>query len=120
MSESRRSKTAVDAGVVGVISDCAVREEFELDGRMIVLLDPDDYLRDPDYSKERRRGENALRNLRAYSPSGELLWEAEFPEPVDYYYKIVSRAPLVALSFSSYRCRIDPESGRIEEAEFLK
>lgn len=100
--------------------DYAVRDRFELDGRIIVLLDPDDYLGDPGYPKERRRGDDALRNLRAYSASGELLWEAEFPEPADYYYKIVSRDPLVALSFSSYRCRLDPATGRIVEAEFVK
>lgn len=100
--------------------DHAIREAFELDGRVIVLIDPDDYLADPGYEQARRRGDESLRNLRAYSASGELLWEAEFPEAADYYYRIVSRQPLVALSFSSYRCRIDPASGRIAEAEFIK
>jgi hypothetical protein len=97
-----------------------VREAFELDGRLIVLLDADAYLRDPSYPKERRRGKNALRNLRAYTLSGAPLWEAEFPEPADYYYKLDSRAPLTALSFSSYRCRIDPATGRILDRQFLK
>jgi hypothetical protein len=101
-------------------TDYSAREVFDLDDRVIVLLDPDEYLADPDYPKERRRGKDPLRNLRAYSKSGNLLWEAEFPEPADYYYKIVSRTPLVALSFSSYRCQIDPETGCILEAQFVK
>ncbi len=98
----------------------AVRQAFELDGRIIVLFDPDDYLKDPAYPRERRRGQDALRNLRAYSRDGELLWQAEFPEPADYYYRIVRRSPLTVLSFSSYRCRIDPTDGRIAEKEFYK
>ena len=36
------------------------------------------------------------KNLRAYAPSGELLWEAEQPEAQDHYYLIESREPLVA------------------------
>jgi hypothetical protein len=99
---------------------CRVKESFDREGMTVVLLDPDAYLKDPDHPKERRRGDNPLHNLRAYSSSGELLWEAEFPEPADCYYKIVSRSPLIALSFSSYRCRIDPGTGRILEAQFLK
>jgi hypothetical protein len=120
MSDTSRSGRTVQVGSVLFSTDYSVREAFELDDRVIVLLDPDDYLTDPSYSKERRRGADALRNLRAYSMSGRLVWEAEFPEPADYYYKIVSRSPLVALSFSSHRCRIDPETGRIIEAEFFK
>jgi hypothetical protein len=120
MSQIRYQERIKDVVGARLPTDYSIREAFELDGRVIVLLDPDDYLKDPNYPKERRRGENALRNLRAYSMSGELLWEAEYPEPADYYYKIVSRCPLTVLSFSSYRCCIDPETGRIVEAEFLK
>jgi hypothetical protein len=120
MSETTRPSRWVQVGSGAFPADYSAREVFELDERVIVLLDPDDYLADPDYPKERRRGQNSLRNLRAYSMSGQLLWEAEFPEPADYYYKIVSRTPLVALSFSSYRCQIDPETGRILEAQFVK
>jgi hypothetical protein len=98
----------------------SVQDAFELDGRIIVLLDPDAYLQDPGYGKERRRGEGALRNLRALSLSGEPLWEAEFPEAADYYYRIVERRPLTALSFSSFRCEIDAASGRIVRREFCK
>jgi len=120
MSETSRPGRRVQVGGTAFSTDYSVRDAFALDERVIVLLDPDDYLTDPRYPKERRRGQDALRNLRAYSMSGALLWEAEFPEPADYYYKIVSRSPLIALSFSSYRCRIDPETGRILEAQFLK
>lgn len=97
-----------------------VREAFELDGRVIVLLDPNAYLQDSSYGKERRRGDSALRNLRALSTTGDLLWEAEFPEGADYYYKIVDRHPLTALSFSSFRCVIDHVTGRILSKEFCK
>jgi hypothetical protein len=120
MSETSQPDSKVQAGRALFSTDYSAREVFELDDRIIVLLDPDDYLTDPSYPRERRRGQDALRNLRAYSMSGKLLWEAEFPEPADYYYKIVSRSPLVVLSFSSYRCRIDPETGRILEAQFFK
>lgn len=97
-----------------------VREAFELDGQVIVLLDPNAYLQDSSYSKERRRGDNALKNLRALSTTGDLLWAAEFPEAADYYYKIVDRYPLTALSFSSFRCVIDRVTGRILSKEFCK
>lgn len=95
-------------------------DAFESDGRIIVLLDPNAYLRDPGYGKERRRGQDPFRNLRAISMSGDLLWKAEFPEAADYYYKIVDRNPLTALSFSSYRCVIDTATGRIVRKEFFK
>jgi hypothetical protein len=62
----------------------------------------------------------AVRNLRAYSPSGVELWEAEMPEQADYYYKIVSTDPIEADSFSSFRCRIDPRTGGITSKRFMK
>ena len=34
--------------------------------------------------------------------------------------RIESREPLVALSFSAFRCDIDPESGRILRKQYLK
>lgn len=97
-----------------------IREAFALDNEIIVLLDPNAYLNDPSYSKERRRGKNALRNLLALTTDGEMLWEAEFPEQVDYYYEVSCRSPLTALTFSSFRCEIDPKTGRIVRMEFLK
>jgi len=97
-----------------------VSEAFECAGRVVVLLAPDALLADPAYTRERRRGEGALPNLLAFSPTGERLWEAAFPEPADYYYRIVSREPLVALSFSSWRCWIDITDGAILRREFFK
>ena len=58
--------------------------------------------------------------MRAYSPSGEMLWQAEQPEADDHYYLIESREPLVALSFSAFRCDIDLSNGRIVNKKSLK
>jgi len=90
-----------------------VLDAFWSHGRVIVLLDPAAYLDQVAYSGGRHKSRHPLRNLRAYSPGGELLWQAEQPLPEDYYYRIESREPLTALSLSAFRCDIDPESGRI-------
>jgi hypothetical protein len=87
---------------------------------LLVLLDPDSYLQDPEYRKKRRAGAPAVRNLRAFSMSGTALWDAEMPEDADYYHRIVSTDPIEVDSFSSFRCRIDPRNGRILSKHFLK
>jgi hypothetical protein len=97
-----------------------VLDAIELGERLIVLFDPDAYLSDQDYRKKRRLGAPAIRNLVAFSRKGERLWEAEFPERSDYYYKIVSAQPLVALAFSSFRCEIDTDDGKIVGKSFTK
>ena len=97
-----------------------VLDAFWAHGRVIVLLDPTAYLDSVAYSGGRRRSRDSLLNLRAYSPGGELLWQAEQPLPEDHYYKVESRDPLCALSFSAYRCDIDPESGRIVGKQLLR
>lgn len=97
-----------------------VLDAFELGERVIVLLDPDAYLLDPGYKAQRRQGRKANRNLKAFSKSGEKVWEAEFPEEADYYYAVSSRSPLCVNSFSSFRCEIDPDTGRIRSKTFLK
>ncbi len=97
-----------------------VRDAFWADSRAIVLLDPDAFLDDPAYGVARRQSRNPVQNLRAYSPSGELLWQAEQPETDDHYYRIESRQPLVALSFSAYRCDLDLANGRILAKHHLK
>ena len=84
----------------------AIRNALALVDKIIVLLDPDSYLKDASYGKERRRGKNPLSNLLALSHDGCLAWEAELPEEVDYYYQICSHTPLVALSFSSFQCEL--------------
>jgi hypothetical protein len=96
-----------------------VRDAFWVGGQAVVLLDPHAFLDDPAYSA-RKAPRDPVRNLRAYAPSGELQWEAEQPEVQDHYYMIESREPLVALSFSAYRCDLDPASGRILAKTRLK
>ena len=98
--------------------DFMVRDAFWADDRAVVLLDPNAFMDEPGGARKAPR--DAVRNLRAYAPSGELLWEAEQPETDDHYYMIEKRAPLVALSFSAYRCDLDLASGRILARTKLK
>jgi hypothetical protein len=98
--------------------DFMVRDAFWAGDRAVVLLDPNAFLDEPGGGRKAPR--DAVRNLRAYAPSGELLWEAEQPETDDHYYMIESRKPFVALSFSAYRCDLDLASGRILSRTKLK
>ena len=98
--------------------DHMVRNAFWAGGHAIVLLYPDTFLDEPGGARKRPR--DPLKNLRAYSPSGELQWQAQQPEFDDHYYLIESRDPLVALSFSAYRCDLDLASGRILSKKKLK
>jgi hypothetical protein len=95
-----------------------VRDAFWADGRAVVLLDPGAFLDEPGGARKRSR--DPVKNLRAYAPTGEMLWEAEQPEIDDHYYKVESHEPLVALSFSAYRCDLDLQSGRIRKKTRLK
>jgi hypothetical protein len=95
-----------------------VRDAFWADGRAVVLLDPDAFLDAPGGARKAPR--DPVKNLRAYSPSGEMLWQAEQPEVDDHYYLIESREPLVALSFSAFRCDLDLSNGRILKKNRLK
>jgi hypothetical protein len=95
-----------------------VRDAFWAGGQAVVLLDPHAFLDEPGGARKAPR--NRVHNLRAYSPSGELQWEAEQPKVQDHYYRIESRDPLVALSFSAYRCDLDLASGRILSKKKLK
>jgi|SRR5687768_7933247 len=96
-----------------------VRDAFWADGRAIVLLDPDAFLDHPAYGG-RKAPRDPVQNLRAYSPAGEVQWQAQQPEVNDHYYLIQSREPLVALSFSAYRCDIDLATGQILKKKKLK
>jgi hypothetical protein len=96
-----------------------VRDAFWADGRAIVLLDPDAFMDHPAYGG-RKAPRKPIQNLRAYSPSGEMFWEAEQPEMDDHYYRIESREPLVALSFSAFRCDLDLSNGRILKKTSLR
>jgi hypothetical protein len=98
----------------------AVLEAVEHEDKIFVLLDPDSYLLDSEYKKMRRQGAPVVKNLLAFNKSGVKLWEADMPEPSDYYYLIGSASPLFVNSFSSYRCEIEPTSGKIINKEFLK
>ena len=100
--------------------DFMVRDAFWAGDHAVVLLDPNAFLDDPVWGGARKKARGAVKNLRAYAPSGELLWEAEQPEADDHYYMIETRAPLVALSFSAYRCDLDVASGRILAKTKLK
>jgi hypothetical protein len=97
-----------------------VLDAIEQDDKVFVLLDPDSYLLDPNYKKMRRQGVPAIKNLLAFDKTGVKLWEAEFPETSDYYYRFSSSSPLIVNSFSSYRCEIDTTNGSIKNKVLLK
>lgn len=88
--------------------------------KIFVLFDPNSYLLDPEYKKMRKQGVQAIKNLIAINKAGIKLWEADFPESADYYYKITSTIPLVVNSFSSYRCEINIDTGKIKTMDFYK
>ena len=97
-----------------------VRDAFWAHDKAIVLLDPNAYLDVPTYHAQRKKPRRPAHNLHAYSPSGELLWQAEQPELSDHYYLIESHDPLVALSFSAFRCNLDPKTGKILKKQNIK
>lgn len=61
-------------------------------------------------------------NLAAFNIEGSLVWIAELPttETGDCYYRISSHEPLIANSVRSYRCTIDPSTGKLLSKEFVK
>lgn len=62
-------------------------------------------------------------NLVAYTTSGELLWTAESlteSSATDAYVGFLSEDPLWVGNFDGFRCRIDPQTGRLLESEFTK
>jgi len=89
-----------------------IAEAFELDGRVIVLLDPD--------ARTERFGQ--FPNLLALAPDGDRLWTAELPTTTsgDRYYRITSQRPLVVESIYSEECEIDQDTGAIKSRRFLK
>ena len=86
----------------------------------LVILDPDAYLADAEYVAAHRAGRPALRNLWAFDSSGRKVWEAEMPEPSDYYYEFTSDDAIVAASFSGFTCEISPNDGSIIKRVFHK
>jgi len=103
-----------------VVTPWPVLDAFDDGHRIIALLNPDAYLTDPTYKIQRRSGLPPNKNLLAYSYDGHLLWAADFPTNVDYYYRISSQQPLLVNSFSSFRCEIDPATGKITRKDFFK
>lgn len=89
-----------------------VADAFELEGRIIVLFNPDAYTE--------KFGQ--FPNLVALRPTGERLWTAELPttRSGDRYYKVASRTPLVVYSVYSEECEIEPATGRIKARRFYK
>lgn len=81
-------------------------------GLIVVFLDGDE--------KELRK--ERFQNIRAYTLDGQLAWDADLPSehPADAYWSISFGNPIVAMSFSSHKCEIDPKTGKIVRAEFYK
>jgi hypothetical protein len=107
-------------GSRSVTFDWRILHVVQDNGRSYVLLDPDDYLSDRSYKESRRAGAKAIKNLLAFDAAGQQLWEAELPTQNDYYYQIRSTKPLIASSFSSFDCEIEPSSGVIVRKTFFK
>ncbi len=125
MPGSKKTAVSHDGDIVKIDGrpvrmDFMVRDAFWAGGHAVVLLDPQAYLDSPTYGAQRRRSRDPVRNLRAYAPSGELRWQAELPEFEDHYYRIECHEPLVALSFSAFRCELDLANGRIRKKTRLK
>jgi hypothetical protein len=125
---SRESgETALDEGIASQLPrsgstalPCRTRQVVELNGLILILLDPDDYLTGEQYLARRKAGAPALRNLWAFDEQGTKLWEAELPEDRDYYYDVKYGPPLTASSFSGYTCVLDVKDGSISSKVFNK
>ena len=92
--------------------DYPVVDAFELEGRIVVLFNPDAYTE--------KFGQ--FPNLIALRPTGERLWVAELATTTtgDRYYKVGSQTPLVVYSIYSQECEIDPATGRVKVRRFFK
>lgn len=95
-----------------VTMEFAIREAFEIDHVIVVLLDPDADL----------GTQSQYKNLIGLNANGEILWHADLPtvRQSDVYWRIASRSPLIASSFSSYDCEIDVRTGKVIRADFYK
>jgi len=92
--------------------DHEITEVFEVRDMVIVFLNPD-----ADTGETEQ-----YRNLIAVAASGQKLWKAELPtsKASDVYWKVSSKDPLVAYSFSSYECEIDLATGKVLTLSFYK
>lgn len=100
----------------------AIREAFVVKGNVVVLMDQFENFKGPVLDIQEVRRSPKGTNLFCYSQDGVVLWKAELPvdNVEDYYYRISSHLPLVANSFSSYRCEIDLTTGKIMRKDFFK
>lgn len=89
-----------------------IKDAFEIKNTVVVFLDPDANLG--------KTGQ--YRNLLGFDRQGKKIWEAELPtsKSSDVYWRIKQREPLIVSSFSSYECRINAVTGKIESSEFYK
>jgi len=88
-----------------------IAEAFVL-GELVVVLFP--YEAAP-------RSYGAFDNLIALTRRGERAWVAELPtHGNDAWVDILSREPLVATSWSSLQCTLDPRSGKILRTDVVK
>jgi hypothetical protein len=89
-----------------------ILDAFELDDVVVVLFDPDAFIR--------KFGQ--FHNLIAADHQGKRLWDAELPTTSsgDCYYKATPGSPITAYSMMSYICKIDPVSGKILGTTFTK
>lgn len=115
------SKLQIDGEAVEAPSP--IREAFTVQWGVIVLMNQFADLKGPILDIREIRNAPKGTNLFCYSPDGIVLWKAELPtgeSAEDYYYQVSTRSPLVVNSFSSYRCEIDPRTGKILSKTFYK
>jgi hypothetical protein len=115
------SQLQIDGKVVATPSP--IRDAFLVKCGVIVLMDQFADLKGPILDIREIRNTPKGTNLFCYSSDGVVLWKADLPteEKVeDYYYRVSSWSPLVVNSFSSYRCEIDPATGKIIRKDFFK
>lgn len=105
------NRISLDTNIFTV--DWPIRIAHESNQMILVLYDPNLYLRNPAAKERERELGRAIRNLVAFTSDGTLLWEAQFPTSNDYYIEVNPLDLLTVDSFSGYRCNIDPSSGRI-------
>jgi hypothetical protein len=88
-----------------------IQDARELGSRVIVLFRP-----------ESSRGVGQFQNLVAYDDEGRKLWAAEIPTNLgmDAYYQLLPGPELIADSYSSFRCTLDPETGVLVAKSFHK
>jgi len=113
MSESDISFSGQSVSVAGRTwqAPWPVKQAVVIGGWAILLYD---YMAGPKHRQ--------FRNLEAFSLSGEHGWTAEHPgsDTADAYVEILSTKPFVVWNFACFRCTIDPSSGRLIEAQFIK